>query len=304
METVVFDKTGTLTEGVFAVQDIVPAEGWEQEELLQAAAAVEYNSNHPIAQSILDAYQGSEIKAAEISDYQEIAGKGLRVSSGGRNILAGNHKLMEQEAIDYLTAEQEGTIIYVAVNGNYAGYIVINDQIKSDSKSALQDLRDLGIKNLIMLTGDNQQVAARVADELGIDTYYAELLPDEKVGQLEGILENQETKTAFVGDGINDAPVLARADIGVAMGGLGSDAAIEAADIVLMKDKPSNLTEAVKIANFTQKIVWQNIALALGVKGVVLLLGALGMATMWEAVFADVGVALLAVLNSIRVIKN
>ena len=305
LDTVVFDKTGTLTEGVFDVQTVVPAAEWSKEELLEAAATVEYNSNHPIAQSILEAYQGPTIEQETISNYQEIAGKGLSACSGEQEILAGNHKLMEVNDINYQPADEVGTIIYIAVNGNYAGYIVIDDKIKSDSKSALEELKALGIENRVMLTGDNEQVAQRVAEELGIDNYYAELLPDEKVNKMEEILEeNQDGKSAFVGDGINDAPVLARSDIGVAMGGLGSDAAIEAADVVLMKDKPSNLTEAVKTANFTRKIVWQNIVLALGVKGLVLLLGAFGMATMWEAVFADVGVAVLAVLNAIRIIKK
>ena len=304
LDTVVFDKTGTLTEGVFEVQKIVPTTDWTKEELLQAAATVEHHSNHPIAQSILEAYQGPKIEQDQISDYQEIAGKGLSAHNSGQEILAGNHKLMEEKEIDYQPADDVGTIIYIAVAGQYAGYIVIDDQIKEDSKSSLQDLKELGVKNLVMLTGDNEQVANRVAGELGVDNYYAELLPDEKVDKMEEILEENENKSAFVGDGINDAPVLARSDIGVAMGGLGSDAAIEAADIVLMKDKPSNLTEAVKIAHFTRKIVWQNIVLALGVKGLVLLLGAFGMATMWEAVFADVGVALLAVLNAIRIIKR
>ena len=304
LDTVVFDKTGTLTEGVFDVQKIVPAEEWEKEELLKTAAKVEYNSNHPIAQSILEAYHGPKIEQEEIANYQEVAGKGLKAYSKEEEILAGNHKLMEQEGIDYQEAKEVGTIIYIAVDGEYAGYILIDDKIKEDSKSALQNLKELGVKNLVMLTGDNEQVAARVAQKLGIDNYYAELLPDEKVAQMEEILDDKQGKSAFVGDGINDAPVLARSDIGVAMGGLGSDAAIEAADIVLMKDKPSNLTEAVKVANFTRKVVWQNIALALGVKGLVLLLGAFGMATMWEAVFADVGVAVLAVLNSIRIINK
>ncbi|MFO7819276.1 MAG: heavy metal translocating P-type ATPase [Halanaerobacter sp.] len=304
LDTVVFDKTGTLTEGVFDVQKIVPAGEWEKEELLKTAAKVEYNSNHPIAQSILEAYHGPKIEQEEIANYQEVAGKGLKAYSEEEEILAGNHKLMEQEGIAYQEAKEVGTIIYVAVDGEYAGYILIDDKIKEDSKSALQNLKELGVNNLVMLTGDNEQVAARVAQKLEIDNYYAELLPDEKVAQMEEILESDEGKSAFVGDGINDAPVLARSDIGVAMGGLGSDAAIEAADIVLMKDKPSNLTEAVKVANFTRKVVWQNIALALGVKGLVLLLGAFGMATMWEAVFADVGVAVLAVLNAIRIINR
>ena len=304
LETVVFDKTGTLTEGVFEVQEIVAAKDWSEDKVLEFAAIVEHNSNHPIAQSILAAYEGAAIEHEDIKDYQEIAGKGLKVEKADDSIFAGNHKLMEEHDIDYQESDEIGTIIYVAVNNEYIGYIVIDDKIKEDSKSALQNLKELGAKNIVMLTGDNEQVADRIANELDIDSYYAELLPDDKVNKMEEILADTVGKSVFVGDGINDAPVLARSDIGVAMGGLGSDAAIEAADIVLMKDKPSNLTEAVKVANFTRKIVWQNIALALGVKGLVLLLGAFGMATMWEAVFADVGVAVLAVLNSMRVINS
>jgi Cd2+/Zn2+-exporting ATPase len=304
LDTVVFDKTGTLTEGVFEVSHLETSSDWSQDRLLKLAAIAESNSNHPIAQSILSAYNGPAIKANQIDNYQEVAGKGLKVTSEGQAILAGNHKLMEENGITYPQAQQSGTIIHIAVDGQYVGYIVIEDQIKGDSKGAINKLQEAGVENIVMLTGDNQQVAARVAAELNLTNYYAELLPDDKVNKLEMILEETEEKTAFVGDGINDAPVLARSDIGVAMGGLGSDAAIEAADIVLMKDKPSDLPVAIKVANFTRKIVWQNIILALGVKGLVLLLGVFGLATMWGAVFADVGVALLAVLNSIRVIKS
>jgi Cd2+/Zn2+-exporting ATPase len=304
LDTVVFDKTGTLTEGVFEVSHLETSSDWSQDRLLKLAAIAESNSNHPIAQSILSAYNGPAIKANQIDNYQEVAGKGLKVTSEGQAILAGNHKLMEENGITYPQAQQSGTIIHIAVDGQYVGYIVIEDQIKEDSKGAINKLQEAGVENIVMLTGDNQQVAARVAAELNLTNYYAELLPDDKVNKLEMILEETEEKTAFVGDGINDAPVLARSDIGVAMGGLGSDAAIEAADIVLMKDKPSDLPVAIKVANFTRKIVWQNIILALGVKGLVLLLGVFGLATMWGAVFADVGVALLAVLNSIRVIKS
>ncbi|MGM0370269.1 MAG: heavy metal translocating P-type ATPase [Bacillota bacterium] len=304
LDTVVFDKTGTLTEGVFEVSHLEASSDWSQDRLLKLAAIAESNSNHPIAQSILSAYNGPAIKANQIDNYQEIAGKGLKVTSEGQAILAGNHKLMEENEITYHQAQQSGTIIHIAVDGQYVGYIVIEDQIKEDSKETINNLQEAGVENIVMLTGDNQQVAARVAVELNLTNYYAELLPDDKVNKLEMILEETEEKTAFVGDGINDAPVLARSDIGVAMGGLGSDAAIEAADIVLMKDKPSDLPVAIKVANFTRRIVWQNIILALGVKGLVLLLGVFGLATMWGAVFADVGVALLAVLNSIRVIKS
>ncbi|SDC59016.1 MULTISPECIES: heavy metal translocating P-type ATPase [unclassified Candidatus Frackibacter] len=306
VKTVVMDKTGTLTEGVFDVAEIVPEGDWSKEDLLELAAQAETNSNHPIAQSILEAYQGENIKPDRIDDYQEIAGHGLKVTVDGKEILAGNHKLMEREEINYDDGiDSSGTIIYIACDNEYVGYILISDKIKEDAKKAITGLKKLGVDKVVMLTGDNEQVAQSVANELGLDDYYAELLPDQKVEKVEEMLKgpNEDQNLIFVGDGINDAPVLARSDIGVAMGGLGSDAAIEAADVVLMKDKPSNLIDAINIAKFTRKVIWQNIILALGVKGIVLMLGAFGAATMWEAVFADVGVALLAVLNAMRITR-
>ncbi|SJZ83609.1 heavy metal translocating P-type ATPase [Selenihalanaerobacter shriftii] len=306
VQTVVMDKTGTLTEGVFDVAEIVPEGDWSKGDLLKLAAQAETNSNHPIAQSILEAYQGENIKSDEIDNYQEIAGHGLKVTVDGKEILAGNHKLMEREDINYNDRiDSSGTIIYVACDNEYVGYILISDKIKEDAKEAISGLKRLGVDKFVMLTGDNKQVAQSVADELGLDDYYAELLPDQKIEKVEEMLNrsDDDQNLIFVGDGINDAPVLARSDIGVAMGGLGSDAAIEAADVVLMKDKPSNLIDAINIAKFTRKIIWQNIILALGIKGIVLILGAFGSATMWEAVFADVGVALLAVLNAMRITR-
>jgi len=306
VQTVVMDKTGTLTEGVFDVAEIVPEGDWSREDLLELAAQAETNSNHPIAQSILEVYRGEDIKPDKIDDYQEIAGHGLKVTVDEKEILAGNHKLMKREKINYDDGiDSSGTIIHVACDNDYVGYILISDKIKDDAKEAITGLKRLGVDRLVMLTGDNEQVAQSVANDLGLDDYYAELLPDQKVEKVEEMLKgtNEDQNLIFVGDGINDAPVLARSDIGVAMGGLGSDAAIEAADVVLMKDKPSNLIDAINIAQFTRKVIWQNIILALGIKGIVLILGAFGTATMWEAVFADVGVALLAVLNAMRITR-
>ncbi|AGB42207.1 heavy metal-translocating P-type ATPase, Cd/Co/Hg/Pb/Zn-transporting [Halobacteroides halobius DSM 5150] len=305
VKTVVMDKTGTLTEGTFEVAKLVPEDKWSKDELLKLAAQAETNSNHPIAESILRAYDGEKINTEEIDSYQEIAGHGLQVVVDSKEILAGNHKLMEKEEIKYPTTKESGTVIHVAYDGEYVGYILISDKIKDDAAAAISGLRELGVEQLVMLTGDNERVAKSVASELDLDKYYAELLPDDKVTQVEELIRDRDEndKLVFVGDGINDAPVLARSDIGVAMGGLGSDAAIEAADVVLMKDKPSNLVDAINVAKFTRNIVWQNIALAFIVKGVVLAMGAFGMATMWEAVFADVGVALIAVLNAMRITR-
>jgi len=300
--TIVMDKTGTLTKGVFKVTKIETIKGLSREELLEYAAYTESYSNHPIAASILKEY-GGEVDKGQIQDYNEISGYGIKAKVKGREIIAGNRKLMEKENISIKKLDEIGTIVHIAVDNNYAGYIVISDEIKGDSKEAIKGLKEIGIKQIIMLTGDNALVANRIAQELGVDKVYSELLPQDKVVKVE-MLEKEKTskdKLMFVGDGINDAPVLARADIGVAMGGLGSDAAIEAADIVIMTDEPSKLVSAIIIARRTRNIVWQNILFSLGVKGVVLLLGALGYATMWAAVFADVGVALIAVLNAMRV---
>lgn len=304
VDTIVFDKTGTLTKGVFKVTKLIPENGVNKDELLKYAAYAESYSNHPIAASILNAYN-NKIDKNEIKGCEEISGHGTRVEAFGKEILAGNVKLMKKEGIEYNNADEAGTIVHVALDKKYIGYILISDEVKEDSKEAIAELKKQGIKKTVMLTGDSRKVGEKVANELGLDEFHAELLPDQKVENIE-LLDKQKTsnrKLAFVGDGINDAPVLARADIGIAMGGLGSDAAIEAADIVLMDDKPSKIANAIKIARKTHKIVWQNIIFAIGVKIVVLILGAAGMATMWEAVFADVGVTLIAVLNSMRAMK-
>ena len=303
VDTVVFDKTGTLTKGVFDVTYVKPV-GITEDELLRYAAIAEVNSNHPIAKSIMNHYDG-EIDLDKIKNYEEIAAHGISVDFEGQHILAGNEKLMMSKNIFFSKASEIGTVIYVAVNKRYRGYIVISDKIKSDSKEAIQGLRNAGIKQIVMLTGDNQDVANDIASKLNLDKVYSNLLPTDKVEKLEELYigRSDKEKIAFVGDGINDAPVLARADVGIAMGGLGSDAAIEASDVVLMTDEASNIVKAIAIAKKTNKIVWQNIIFALGIKIIVLILGAGGMATMWEAIFADVGVALLAVLNAMRVMK-
>ncbi|MFE6139078.1 heavy metal translocating P-type ATPase [Bacillus sp. NPDC057893] len=301
---IVFDKTGTLTKGVFKVTKMDPSEGTTAEELLEYAAFAEVYSNHPIAQSIRKAY-GKSIDENAIEDYSEISGHGTVVKVQGKEVFAGNAKLMRKENITFKQPNTVGTLVHVAVDGKYAGYIVISDEVKEDSKQAIQTLKELGIKKTVMLTGDAKSVGEAVGKELGLDEVHAELLPHQKVEEIEKIdaAKRGKEKIAFVGDGINDTPVLARADVGIAMGGLGSDAAIEAADIVIMTDEPSKIATAVKIAKRTRSIVWQNIIFALGVKGLVLLLGAFGIATMWEAVFSDVGVTLLAVLNAMRVLR-
>ncbi|MGL5312310.1 MAG: heavy metal translocating P-type ATPase [Peptostreptococcaceae bacterium] len=303
VDTVVFDKTGTLTKGVFKVTRIKTV-GISEEELLEYAAFAEVNSNHPIAKSILTHYN-KKISLDKISDYEEIAAYGTKVNYEGNYILAGNEKLMRKENIFYSPAKEVGTVVYIAINGMYKGYIVISDEIKDDSVNAIKNLKSIGIKEIVMLTGDNEKVANNIAKELGVDKVYSNLLPNEKVEKLEEIYKgkSEKEKVIFVGDGINDAPVLARADVGIAMGALGSDAAIEAADVVLMTDEPSKISKAIEIATKTNKIVWQNIIFALAVKVIVLILGAGGVATMWEAIFADVGVALIAVLNAMRVMK-
>lgn len=304
VDTVVFDKTGTLTRGVFNVTEINSAKGINNEELLEYAAYAESYSNHPIAHSILKAY-GKEIDKEKIESYDEISGHGTKVKYRGKEILAGNVKLMKKENISYNQEELAGTVVHMAVDGKYAGYILISDEVKEDSAAAIKALKSIGVRKTVMLTGDNKIVGHKVAKQLGLDEVYAELLPDQKVEKVE-MLDKQKTpnrKLIFVGDGINDAPVLARADIGVAMGGLGSDAAIEAADVVLMTDEPMKLVTAIKVAKRTRRIVLQNIIFALGVKFIVLILGAVGIASMWTAVFADVGVSVLAVINAMRALK-
>ena len=304
IDTIVFDKTGTLTKGVFKVTEVNTFGGESEAELLKYAAYAESYSSHPIAQSILKAYD-KEVDSSKVSNYNEISGYGVKAEFEGRNIAAGNARMMELEKVSWENPDTMGTVVHVALDGVYSGYIVIADEIKEDSSKAVRLLKDLGIKNIVMLTGDVREVGEKTAKILGLDAVYSELLPDQKVEKLEAIEKSKKSKgkIAFVGDGINDAPVLARADIGIAMGGLGSDAAIEAADIVIMTDEPSKIVTAIRIARKTRKIVWQNIIFAMSIKAVVLLLGAGGLATMWEAVFADVGVALIAVLNSLRVMN-
>ncbi|WP_371289864.1 heavy metal translocating P-type ATPase [Faecalibacterium sp.] len=305
VSVVVFDKTGTLTKGVFEVANIIPAAGYQKEQVLEYAAQAESYSNHPIAKSILATY-GKPIDQKQFSGFEEISGHGISVMVQGKKVLAGNSKLMESEKIAYAACDAAGTKCYVAADGSYVGCILIADEVKPDSKCAIAELKKIGVEKTVMLTGDDERIGKSVADELGLDTYYAQLLPDQKVEKLEMLdkQKRQGSKLAFVGDGINDAPVLARADVGIAMGGLGSDAAIEAADVVLMTDEPSKLVDAIDVAKATKRIVMQNIVIALGIKSVFLVLGALGMAGMWEAVFGDVGVTIIAVLNAMRILKK
>lgn len=303
--TVVFDKTGTLTKGVFQVTHIFPAEGVSEEEVLEHAAKAEYFSLHPIAKSIQTAY-AKPLTGIQITGYRELSGRGICTVADGKTILAGNPKLLQEENIPYTPCDAVGTKVYVAADGHYLGCIIIADEVKADSKAAIAALKNLGVENTVMLTGDEEIIGQAVAQELGLDEYHAKLLPQDKVQILEDIDRRKRpgSKLVFVGDGINDAPVLARADIGIAMGGLGSDAAIEAADVVLMTDEPSKLVEAIGVAKDTRRIVMQNIVFALGVKGIFLVLGACGLVGMWLAVFGDVGVALLAVLNAMRILKK
>ncbi|MEI6381754.1 MAG: heavy metal translocating P-type ATPase [Cyanobacteriota bacterium ELA615] len=301
LKAVVFDKTGTLTQGVFQVSQIVPYNGFSEQYILKIAALVESNSNHPIAKSLLIAYN-REIDENLVSDYKEIAGCGVQATLEGSVILAGNDRLLHRENILHDTCQVKGTVVHLAVDSIYAGYIVIEDKLKADSIKAIRDLKTHGIEQVIMLTGDSQAVAQKIAETLDLDSYQAELLPEEKSTAVETLLGKfgKNGKVAFVGDGINDAPVLARADVGIAMGAMGSDIAIETADVVLMSDSPSKVLEAIQIAQKTRNIVWQNIIFALAIKGIFIILGIFGLANMWEAVFADVGVALLAIFNATR----
>ena len=303
INTVVFDKTGTLTKGVFKVTQVNNV-NIEKEELLRIAAISESLSNHPIAQSIIKEY-GKEVDSKKINNYEEISGHGVKTLLEDKQVLVGNYKLMEKFNIKYDKINSIGTIVHVAIDNEYKGNIVISDEIKEGSRDAIKGLKEIGVSQTIMLTGDNKNVAEKVSNLVGVDKVYSELLPGDKVEKVEEIINGNKSKgkVIFVGDGINDAPVLARADIGVAMGGIGSDAAIEAADVVLMKDDPEALVSAIKVARKTNKILWQNIIFALGVKILVMVLGALGMANMWEAVFADVGVTVIAVINSTRCLK-
>ncbi len=302
-EIIVFDKTGTLTEGVFEVQKVNSID-MSEEELLKITAYSENYSNHPIALSVKKAY-GKEIDEDEILETQELSGLGVIAKINGQEILVGNEKLMIENQINFTKCNDIGTILHVAIDKKYVGYIVIADKIKEDAKSTIKNLKKNNIKQTIMLTGDRKNVGESVANELGIDKVYAELLPDGKVIQVESFLKEttEKGKLAFVGDGINDAPVLAISDIGIAMGGLGSDAAIEAADIVLMTDEPSKIVNAIQISKKTMRIVKENIIFAISIKVLVLILSAFGVSTMWEAVFADVGVSIIAIINALRVLK-
>ena len=304
MTTIVFDKTGTLTKGEFKVTDVITENG-SKEELIELAALGEGYSNHPIANSIREAY-GKELDLNHVTNTEEIAGHGIKAVIDGKTVLLGNEKLMKSESIFYTPCKSMGTVVYVACNGVFEGAVVISDTIKDGAKEAIHDMKQVGVRHTVMLTGDRREAAETVAQTLGIDEVHAELLPGGKVEQVEVLLkaEKEKERLAFVGDGINDAPVLTRADIGIAMGSMGSDAAIEAADIVLMDDDVTKIASVVKIARKTLRIVKQNIVFALAIKALVLILGALGMANMWEAVFADVGVSVIAILNSMRTLNE
>lgn len=304
IDTIVFDKTGTLTKGTFRVTDIVCVSAYQKSDLLEAAALAESHSSHPIALSILKAY--GKVDSALVKSVNEVAGLGLEAYAKEQRILAGSEKMMRQYGFEPVNHQETGSRIHIAIDETYAGYLVIEDEVKPDAKETVSALKSMGINRIVMLTGDSQSVGEKLAQQLGISEVYCELLPADKVEKVEQLEKEKKTsgKLVFVGDGINDAPVLMRADVGIAMGALGSDAAIEAADIVLMTDEPHKIVTAIRLSRFTQKVVWENIALAFGVKFIVLVLGALGMASMWEAVFADVGVALLAVFNALRVLNS
>ncbi|MFH1241566.1 MAG: heavy metal translocating P-type ATPase [Pseudomonadota bacterium] len=304
VKTAVFDKTGTLTKGSFKVTQVVPGNSFSREELLSPAAQAEAQSNHPIAQSILEAY-GQAVSPLAVEHYMEIPGHGVRAVVGGKVVMAGNDRLLHRVGVEHEVCRVDGTVVHVVVDDRYAGYIVIADELKEDARQAVQDLKRLGVEKVVMLTGDSKAVAESVAGKIGMDSFLAELLPEDKVKAIEEMKKKAQEGEAvvFVGDGINDAPVIARADVGVAMGGLGSAAAIETADVVIMTDAPSKLAQAIKVARKTRGIVWQNIIIALGVKGIFIALGIIGIATIWEAVFADVGVALLAILNATRAMR-
>lgn len=301
LKTLVFDKTGTLTRGEFRVVGIHPAEGCSEEELLAMAAHGESLSSHPIAQSILQAY-GGEIDRARLGEMHEAAGHGLEGMLDGRELLLGNEKLLKSKDIDFPAVKEHGTVVYAAHGGSYVGHIIIADVVKPGAAAALRQLREVGIEKLVMLTGDRKDAAEAIAAEVGVDTVYHDLLPADKVEKVEALLtaEKKNEKVGFVGDGINDAPVLMRADVGIAMGSLGSDAAIEAADLVIMDDELSKIADIIRISRKTVRIVRQNVAFALAVKAAVLILGIFGLANMWEAVFGDVGVTVIAVLNAMR----
>ena len=307
VNTVVFDKTGTLTNGTFSVVAVHPKAGYTEQSLLEVAALAESFSDHPIAQSVRVAYQG-EVDPKRVSDSTNDAGHGVTATIDGKHVVVGNAKMLAAAGVEAPDCEVIGTILHVLVDGVYAGHIVIADTVKADAEQTIRDLHAAGVKRTVMLTGDREEVAATVAKQLCLDEFHAQLLPGDKVERVEALLaaESGKGKLAFVGDGINDAPVLTRADVGIAMGAMGSDAAIEAADVVLMDDKPSNISRAIRVARKTMTIVWQNIIFALGVKLLILVLAALGIANMWLAVFGDVGVAIIAILNAMRAmgVKN
>ena len=303
VETIVFDKTGTLTEGVFEVQFIEPV-GISKAELLKIAAYAEYNSNHPISKSIKKAYN-EKINQEQIINTEELSGRGMEAKIGNQSVLVGNEKLMDEKGIDFQKCTHIGSVVYVAIDGKYVGHIVIADKIKEDAKRTIEEINKNNIKQIIMLTGDRKNIGESIAGELGIDKVYTELLPDGKVKKIEELLEmkSEKGKVVFVGDGINDAPVLAMADIGIAMGGIGADSSIEAADVVIMTDQPSKIITVMRLAKKTMRIVKENIIFAIGVKVLVLILTAIGLSTMWQAVFADVGVSVIAILNALRALR-
>lgn len=303
VKTVVFDKTGTLTKGEFKVSEIVTSNGISKEEILEYAAYAETNSNHPVAKSISEAF-GKDTDSKRIKQVEEISGHGIKAVIDGKTVLAGNDKLLHKENIEHPLCNVEGTVVHVAIDNIYAGYIIISDTLKDDAIEAIEKLKAKNIQT-VMLTGDNKFAAAAFAQKLKIDKFFSELLPEDKVKHIEQLIEeNKGGKVAFVGDGINDAPVIARADVGIAMGALGSDAAIETADVVLMTDSPSKVAMAIDVAKTTRRIVWQNIYFAMGIKLIFIILGIIGIATMWEAVFGDIGVALIAVFNALRILKK
>ncbi|HPP32152.1 MAG TPA: heavy metal translocating P-type ATPase, partial [Soehngenia sp.] len=306
VDTIVFDKTGTLTEGTFKVASCSTVGNYSIDEILYFAAHAEYNSNHPIAKSIIE-YYNKDINLSSITEFKEYAGNGIEAIINERKILLGKVDFLRSKGIIIDEKYQNDNSIYIAIDGKFEGYIVIEDKLKDDAKYTIDMLKNNNIKNIIMLTGDNEKEAIKIAKYLGINSYYAELLPEDKVEIVEKLMSeksNKKSKLVFIGDGINDAPVLAISDIGIAMGGLGSDAAIEASDIVLMTDELKKIIELFQISRKTKKIVYENIYLALFIKFLVLILGALGIATMWHAVFADVGVTILAVINSMRLLQN
>jgi Cd2+/Zn2+-exporting ATPase len=304
VKTVVFDKTGTLTQGLFKVTDIVPKGNFSKEEILYWAAHAESNSNHPIAVSIVKAH-GKQINSSAIKDYQEVSAHGIKAKIEDRSIFVGNDRLLHAENIEHPQCKFDGTVVHVVIDKVYAGHILIGDELKADSIDAIKNLRKMGVTNVVMLTGDSKGIAQEISQKLGLNSFIAELLPEDKVKAVEGLMnKGQPGKIVFVGDGINDAPVIARADVGIAMGGIGSDAAIETADVVLMTDAPSKVAEAIQMGKRTSKIVMQNVGLSLGIKGIFIILGIMGVANMWEAIFADVGVALLSIFNATRLLRN